>query len=231
MDPGLRRQPASPAESITSTCTRCTAPTRTTPLEESLAAFDEFVQAGKVGAVGTSTFTAAQLDELQRLAADRGWVRPASEQPPYRVLVPRHRAEVLPTCRRHGIGVLVWAPLNGGWLTGKYQHDDDVDPASRALREPDHFDPRDSAMRDDRPRAASIASARSPPMPASPSPSLALGFALANPDVTAVLLGPRTPEQLTELLDPMPVSLEPDVVAAIDEIVPPGTNVNPADAV
>ena len=59
---------------------------------------------------------------------------------------------------------------------------------------------------------------------------LALGFALANPDVTAVLLGPRTPEQLTELLDPMPVPLEPDVLAAIDEIVPPGTNVNPADA-
>ena len=200
-----------------------------TPLEESLAAFDELVRAGKVGAVGTSTFPATQLDELQRLAADRGWTRPASEQPPYSVLVRGIESEVLPVCRRHGIGVLVWAPLNGGWLTGKYQHDDDVDPASRARREPEHFDHRDAEMRarkrDLVDRLAAVAGEAGLPLS-----QLAVGFALANPDVTAVLLGPRTPEQLTALLDPRPEPLAPDVLAAIDEIVPPGTNVNPADA-
>ncbi len=143
-----------------------------------------------------------QLDELQRLAADRGWVRPTSEQPPYSVLVRGIESEVLPTCRRHGIGVLVWAPLNGGWLTGKYQQDD-VDPASRALREPDHFDHRDAAMRTTKrelvDRLAAVAADAGLTLT-----QLALGFALANPDVTAVLLGPRTPEQLTELLDPTP---------------------------
>jgi aryl-alcohol dehydrogenase-like predicted oxidoreductase len=199
-----------------------------TPLEESLAAFDELVQAGKVGAVGTSTFPVVQLDELQRLAADRGWVRPASEQPPYSVLVRGIESEVLPTCRRHRIGVLVWAPLNGGWLTGKYQHDH-ADPASRALREPDHFDHRDTEMRARKrelvDRLAAVAADAGVTLT-----QLALGFALSNPDVTAALLGPRTPEQLTDLLDPMPFPLDSDVLAAIDEIVPPCTNINPFDA-
>jgi aryl-alcohol dehydrogenase-like predicted oxidoreductase len=199
-----------------------------TPLDESLAAFEELVAAGKVRAVGTSTFPAAQLDELQRLAGERGWVRPTSEQPPYSVLVRGIESEVLPTCRRHGIGVLVWAPLNGGWLTGKYQHDD-IDPASRAVREPEHFDHRDATMRvrkrDLVDRLAAVAADAGITLT-----QLALAFALANPDVTAVLLGPRTPEQLSALLDPSPEPLAADVVAEIDDIVPPGTNVNPADA-
>ena len=124
--------------------------------------------------------------------------------------------------------VLVWAPLNGGWLTGKYQQDD-ADPDSRALREPEHFYHRDAAMRarkrDLVDRLAVVAGE------AGITPTqLALGFALANPDVMALLLGPRTPEQLTALLDPRPEPLASDVLAAIDAIVPPGTNVNPADA-
>jgi aryl-alcohol dehydrogenase-like predicted oxidoreductase len=203
-------------------------PDRDTPLEESLTAFDELVRAGKVRAIGTSTFAPAQLDELQRLAGERGLNRPNSEQPPYSVFVRGIEDEVLPTCRRHGIGVLVWAPLNGGWLTGKYQSDD-VDASSRARREPDHFDHRDAGMRARKrelvDRLAGVASDAGLGLT-----QLALGFALANPDVTSVLLGPRTPDQLDQLLDPPPTPLEADVMAAVDEIVPPTTNVNPADA-
>jgi aryl-alcohol dehydrogenase-like predicted oxidoreductase len=199
-----------------------------TPLEESLAAFDELVRAGKVGAIGTSTFAPAQLDELQRLAEERRLLRPTSEQSPYSVLVRGIEDEVLPLCRRDEIGVLVWAPLNGGWLTGKYQSDD-VDAQSRARREPDHFDHKDAEMRARKralvTRLAAVASDAGLTLT-----QLALGFALANPDVTSVLLGPRTPEQLQGLLDPMPAPLAADVLAAIDDIVPPGTNVNPADA-
>jgi aryl-alcohol dehydrogenase-like predicted oxidoreductase len=199
-----------------------------TPLEESLAAFDELVRTGKIGAIGTSTFAPAQLDELQHLGEARGLVRPTSEQPPYSVLVRGIEEEVLPLCRRDGIGVLVWAPLNGGWLTGKYQSDD-VDARSRAVREPDHFDHRDAEMRTRKrelvARLAAIAADAGLNLT-----QLALGFALANPDVASVLLGPRTPEQLDQLRDPPPSPLDGDVLAAIDEIVPPGTNVNPADA-
>jgi aryl-alcohol dehydrogenase-like predicted oxidoreductase len=200
-----------------------------TALEESLAAFDELVAAGKVGAVGTSTFSPAQLEELQQLASDHDWIRPTSEQPPYSVFVRGIEREVLPTCRRHQIGVLVWAPLNGGWLTGKYQRDN-VDADSRALREPDHFDHRDVDMRARKrelvDRLATVASEAGITLT-----QLALGFALANPDVAAVLLGPRTPEQLSELIDPLPDPLDADVLGAIDEVVSPGTNVNAADAV
>ena len=63
------------------------------------------------------------------------------------MLVRAAEIEVLPWCARHGVGVLAWAPLNGGWLTGKYQSDS-IDTASRAGREPDHFDHRDAAIRD-----------------------------------------------------------------------------------
>jgi aryl-alcohol dehydrogenase-like predicted oxidoreductase len=199
-----------------------------TPLEESLAAFDELVGAGKVGAIGTSTFSPAQLEELQRLAETTGLVRPTSEQPPYSVLVRGIEDEVLPLCWREGIGVLVWAPLNGGWLTGKYQSDQ-VDAQSRAQREPDHFDHNDAEMRD-RKRALVTGLAAVASDAGLTLPQLALGFALANPAVTSVLLGPRTPEQLEELLDPLPAPLAADVLAAIDDIVPPATNVNPADA-
>jgi aryl-alcohol dehydrogenase-like predicted oxidoreductase len=200
-----------------------------TALEESLAAFDELVAAGKVGAVGTSTFSPAQLEELQQLASDHDWIRPTSEQPPYSVFVRGIEREVLPTCRRHQIGVLVWAPLNGGWLTGKYQRDN-VDADSRALREPDHFDHRDVDMRARKrelvDRLATVASEAGITLT-----QLALGFALANPDVAALLLGPRTPVQLSELIDPLPDPLDADVLGAIDEVVSPGTNVNAADAV
>jgi len=199
-----------------------------TPLDETLAAFDALVAAGKVRAVGTSTFPPAQLEELQRLGSECGWIRPASEQPPYSVLVRGVEREVLPLCRRHDIGVLVWAPLNGGWLTGKYQTDAG-DASSRARREPEHFDHRDVAMRAAKrglvARLATVAADAGLDLA-----HLALGFTLSHPDVTTVLLGPRTPDQLRDLLDPGPAPLLPDVLAAIDTIVAPGTTVNPADA-
>ena len=203
-------------------------PDPATSLDETLAAFDALVQAGKVRAVGTSTFAPAQLEKLQRLASHCGWARPASEQPPYSVLVRGIEREVLPVCRRHAVGVVVWAPLNGGWLTGKYQTDD-IDASSRARREPEHFDHRDAEMRATKgalvARLATLADDAGLDLA-----HLALGFTLSNPDVTAVLLGPRTPDQLRQLLDPVPAPLPPAVLAAIDAIVPPGTTINPADA-
>ena len=201
-----------------------------TPLEESLAAFDELVRAGKVGAVGTSTFPATQLDELQRLAADRGWVRPTSEQPPYSVLVRGIESEVLPVCRRHGIGVLVWAPLNGGWLTGKYQHDDDVDPAvpgaprAGPLRPPRRRDagPQAGPRRSPRRRRQRGGAHRSPSSPSgSPSPtrtSRRCCSVRARPSSSA--------HSSTRCRSRSP----PTSSLRSTTIVPPGTTVNPADA-
>ncbi|MGZ4761185.1 MAG: aldo/keto reductase [Ilumatobacteraceae bacterium] len=198
-----------------------------TPIDETLQAFDSLVQAGKVRAIGTSTFSPAQLATARSRAEQLGVTVPRSEQPPYSMLVRRVEAEVLPWCRQHGVGVLVWAPLNGGWLTGKYQSDS-VDESARAAREPDHFDHRDQAIRqlkrDLVARLAGVADGAGLSLI-----QLALGFVVSNPAVTSALIGPRTPEQLDPLLDAADVVISADVLAAVDEIVSPGITVNPVD--
>ena len=135
---------------------------------------------------------------------------------------------MLPWCAEHDVGVLAWAPLNGGWLTGKYQSDS-IDTASRAGREPDHFDHRDAAIRDYEARRRRSVDARSPKSAGLTLIQLALGFVVANPAVTAALIGPRTPEQLPALLAAADVSLSADVLAAVDAIVTPGVTINPVD--
>ena len=121
----------------------------------------------------------------------------------------------------------MWAPLNGGWLTGKYQSDAVAD-GSRAAREPDHFDHRDAAIRAEKralvDRLSAIADGAGVTLV-----QLALGFVLANPTVTSALIGPRTPDQLASLLAAADVALPHDVVAAVDDVVAPGVTVNPVD--
>ena len=202
-------------------------PDPNTPIDETLQAFDELVQSGKIRAVGTSTFSVSQLDEARSRAQHLGVTVPCGEQPPYSLLVRNIEVEVLPWCRQHDVGVLAWAPLNGGWLTGKYQSAS-VDDASRAAREPDHFDHRDAAIRVQKrelvDRLSQIAEAAGLTMI-----QLALGFVLAHPAMSSALIGPRTPEQLGPLLDAADVTLSDDVLAAIDEVVAPGVTVNPVD--
>jgi aryl-alcohol dehydrogenase (NADP+) len=196
--------------------------------DETLAELDALVREGLVRAVGTSTFPAEHLVEAQWAAERGGFVRPATEQPPYSVLCRGVERAVFPTCRRYDVGGLVWAPLNGGWLTGKYRRDQPPPAASRAEREPAHFD-HATDWREVKlgivERLTAIATEAGLTLP-----GLALGFALAHPAVSSVLIGPRTPEQLAELLPLADTRLESDTLAAIDALVPPGTDINPADA-
>ncbi|MEO5899134.1 MAG: aldo/keto reductase [Ilumatobacteraceae bacterium] len=203
-------------------------PDPSTPIEESLAAFDALVQSGKVRAVGTSTFAADQLDALQVAAMALGVTAPTSEQPPYSILARGIEAAVLPLCAAASIGVVVWAPLNGGWLTGKYQGGA-ADVASRAVRQGEHFDHRDAAA-----RATKLALVDRLAVVAADAGltliQLALGFVLDDLAVTSAIIGPRTLAQLDDLLAAGAPALPPGVRAAIDAIVAPVTNVNPADA-
>jgi aryl-alcohol dehydrogenase-like predicted oxidoreductase len=199
-----------------------------TPFEDTLQAFDELITAGKIRAFGTSTFSAAQIEAMQDVAASIGTAGPISEQPPYSILALGIETSGLPACRLYDIGVLVWAPLNGGWLTGKYQGED-ADAFSRAARKPEHFDHRDAEMRQTK---RSIVTSLTEIATGSgiSLKQLALGFVLHDPVVSAAIIGPRTPEQLDDLLAAGHVELEDAVVEAIGALVQPGHNINPYDA-
>ena len=198
-----------------------------TPIAETLGAMGELVAAGKIRQVGTSTFSADQLDEAHRAGAIDGNVAPTCEQPPYSILTRAVENEILPWCATNGVGVIVWAPLNGGWLTGKYQTEV-LDPSGRAVQKADHFDHRDAQMRA-RKRSLVARLIEVADHAGLSITELAIGFLLSNPAVTSLLLGPRTPDQLRQLLGARRQSLGADVLAAIDAIVAPGLTVNPVD--
>lgn len=199
-----------------------------TDISESLEALDDLVRQGKVVSVGTSTFPADLLVEAQWAAERRNVVRPATEQPPYSIFVRGIEADVLPACQRMGIGVMVWAPLNGGWLTGKYRRGSEPPPGSRAAREPDHIDfgrPASEQKLDLAEELAKLAEQ------AGITPThMALAFTLNHPAVTASIIGPRTLEQLTSQLEAADLSLDEGLLDAIDALVPPGRTINPADS-
>ncbi len=202
-------------------------PDPSTPIEDTLGAMHELVTAGKIRAVGTSTFSATQLAGAD--AAGRGphSVRSTCEQPPYSIFVREIENEILPLCVRNEVGVIVWAPLNGGWLTGKYQGQT-VEPSARSERQGDHFDHRDLEIRARKQALVDhlIAIAARAEMSLI---ELAMGFILSNPAITSLLIGPRTPEQLLQLVTARQLLLDHETLAAIDAVNAPGTTVNPAD--
>jgi aryl-alcohol dehydrogenase-like predicted oxidoreductase len=188
------------------------------------------VEAGKARAVGTSMASAEQLVEIDRLVTSH---RPRSitwEQPPYSIFVRTAEDEILPTCRRLGVRVAAFAPLNGGWLTGQYRAADTVPIGSRAAswplrRERFDFDRAEVKRKLELiPRLNKLAYDAGLTLV-----QLSLGFALSRPDVAGVIVGPRTPDQLQSMVSRPPQPLAPDLLAALDALVPPGTVVDPAD--
>jgi aryl-alcohol dehydrogenase (NADP+) len=201
-------------------------------LDESLAAMDDLVRAGKVLAVGTSGVSAHDLVTCQWRATATGVTRPVAEQSPYSVFVRAAERALFPACLRHGVGVLVYGPLNGGWLSGKYRAGQEPPEGSRAAK---RF--YDAAWWDrDRPEVqrklhlieplTELARDRGLTLA-----DLALAFVLAHPAVSCALVGPRTPEQLAAALAAADVRLDADALDRIDELVAPGTDVDPTDLV
>lgn len=203
-------------------------PDPSTDVDDTLAALSDLVQQGKIRYAGSSTFPADEIVEAQWVAERRGHQRFRTEQPPYSIFVRGIEATVLPTCERYGMGVIPWSPLNGGFLTGRYRPGEPVEKTGRAARQPERFDPERASVAAKLeliPALEEIASDAGMPLT-----HLALGFVLAHPAVSSAIIGPRTMDQLTSLLDAGDVSLSDETLDRIDEVVPPGTNVNPADA-
>jgi aryl-alcohol dehydrogenase-like predicted oxidoreductase len=204
-------------------------PDQHTDIEETLSALSDLVHSGKVRAIGSSTFPAAQIVEAQWTAEKRGYVRFRSEQPPYSIFVRGIEAEVLPTCQKYGMGVIPWSPLAAGWLTGRIRQDTGVDMTrERARRLPAHFD---QAVPGNRAKLAAVEELVKVAAEAGCSLThMAMAFVVGNPAVTSAIIGPRTMDQLTDLLAGASVTLDDDVLDRIDQIVPPGVDLNPADA-
>src|SRR6195256_791265 len=111
-----------------------------TDIDETLGALTDLVRAGKLRYFGSSTFPAATIVEAQWVAERRGRERVVCAQPPYSILVRGIEADVLPTCERHGMAVIPWSPLAGGWLSGKWRKGADDLTSHRANRIPSRYD-------------------------------------------------------------------------------------------
>ena len=203
-------------------------PDPSTDIEETLSALSDLVRQGKVRYIGSSTFPASHIVEAQWTARDRALQRFVTEQPPYSILVRGVEADVLPTCARHGMAVMTYSPLAGGWLSGRWRKDTGQQTSSRAGRLPDRFDlanPYNQRKLDAVEELVQLAEQSGLTLI-----QLAIGFASSHPAVTSPLIGPRTMEQLQTQLTAADVVLTDDVLDRIDELVPPGTTINPADS-
>jgi aryl-alcohol dehydrogenase-like predicted oxidoreductase len=196
-------------------------------IDETLGALTDLVRQGKVRYIGHSTFPASQIVEAQWLARDRNRERFVSEQPAYSMLVRAIEGDVLPTCRRYGIGVISYSPLTGGWLSGRWRKDAGQQASSRAQRLPERFDidqPLNQRKLDAVEQLSQLADEAGITLI-----QMAIGFVLNHPAITSAILGPRTMEHLQSQLAAADVTLSEDMLDRIDEIVPPGTTVNPVD--
>jgi aryl-alcohol dehydrogenase-like predicted oxidoreductase len=202
-------------------------PEADTDIDETLGALTDLIRAGKVRYVGSSTFPASRIVEAQWVAERRGRERFVCEQPPYSILVRAVEADVLPTCQRHGIGVISWGPLAGGWLTGRYRKDEAVPTSRRAERVPGRYDM--SIAANQRKLEAADALAGVAEEAGITLIEMALAFVINHPAVTAAIIGPRTMEHLESQLPAADVNLPDAVLDRIDQIVAPGVNVNPSD--
>jgi aryl-alcohol dehydrogenase-like predicted oxidoreductase len=201
-------------------------PEQDTDIDETLGALTDLVRAGKIRYIGSSTFPPSAIVEAQWVAERRGRERFVCEQPPYSILIREVEKDVLPTCMRHGMGVIPWSPLAGGWLSGRYRKDD-YPESRRARMLPSRYDM--SLPGNQRKLEAADALGRLAEDAGMTLIEMALAFVIRHPAVTAAIIGPRTMEHLESQLKAVDVELSEELLDKIDEIVPPGTTVNADD--
>lgn len=193
-----------------------------TPIEETLAFFDDVVRAGKVRHVGMSNVVGWQLQKATLLARFAGQPPIVSLQPQYNLLTRDIEFELVDVCRSEGIAILPWSPLGGGWLTGKYRRDAVPTGASRLGDDPERgmeaYGPRNSQERTWRVIDAvrQVAEGRGVSMS-----QVALAWVADRPAVTSVILGARTVEQLADNLGAADLVLTDKEAALLTEVSTP----------
>ena len=200
-----------------------------TDIDETLGALSDLVHAGKIRFFGTSKLPASQIVEAQWIAERRGHGRFRTEQPPYSLLTRAIEYDVLPTCRRHGMGVMAYSPLAGGWLSGRYRKGQEVSgpgSAARARRSGayDSTNPANATKLDAADALGALADEAGLTLI-----QMAIAFVIRHPAVTSAIIGPRTMEHLDGYLAADGIDLPSDLLDRIDQIVPPGVTINVAD--
>jgi aryl-alcohol dehydrogenase-like predicted oxidoreductase len=195
-----------------------------TDISETLSALSDLVSAGKVRAIGASTFPAELIVEGQWAAERGGYQRFRTEQPRYSILTRTIETAVLPTAQRYGMGVLTYGPLSSGWLSGRADPTQGHRASGGGAKDFDLSVPANRAKLTAVEQLTKLAADAGLPLA-----HLATAFVLAHPAVTSVLTGPRTMDHLTAALAGADVRLDQGTLDKIDEIVAPGAEVNPAD--
>ena len=188
---------------------QCHWPDDKTPVDETLAVFDELIKAGKIRHIGASNYSAAQLGDALKVAAEKKLPRFATLQPHHNLVHRKeYEAELAAVCASEGMGVIPYSPLAGGFLSGKYRKDQPLPESQRAGRVKEY-------MTDAGFRAVdaldAVARAHSTSVPA-----VALAWQMTRPAVTGPIIGANTPDQLAALLPASELRLSADEVAALD---------------
>jgi aryl-alcohol dehydrogenase-like predicted oxidoreductase len=196
-------------------------PSFTIPQDETLRALDDLVRQGKVRYIGSSTHPAWMLMEALAASERYGLNRYVTEQPPYNLLDRRIENELVPLCQRYGVGIIPWSPLAGGVLAGRYRPGEQAPADSRMARSGKFFSDRVT------PRAVEVAAqvGRLAAERNLTTGQFGLLWCKDQPGITSPIIGPRTMEQLDELLPVLEMKLSDDDRKMADEINPPGTAV------
>ena len=191
------------------------------PIDETLSALDDLIHQGKIRHIGCSTHPAWMVMEAIYVSELKGYARYVSEQPPYNLLDRRIENELIPMCRKYGLGIISWAPMAQAVLAGRYSDPDDYPEISRAALRGAYYADRVTA------RAIGVAGAFAElAKQADLTPAqFAVLWCKDQPGITAPLVGPRTVEQLEQLIPLLEMELPNDLRSACNDLVPPGSAV------
>jgi len=187
--------------------------------DEILGAMTDLVRQGKVRYIGTSTHPTWMVMESIMCSELKGFSRVVLEQPPYNLLDRRIENELIPMCQKHGIGLIAWAPMAMGVLAGRYKNIDDFPENSRALLRGGFYADR---VTKNGIEVGKIFSKLAEKINLTPA-QLAILWVKDQPGITAPLIGPRTLNQLKDLLPVAELNLSEDIRIACDNLVPPGS--------
>ncbi|WP_433360901.1 aldo/keto reductase [Actinoplanes sp. CA-142083] len=185
-----------------------------TPLEETLTALDDLVRSGKVRYVGCSNYAAWQMTKALGISDARHLERFASNQLYYSLQGRDIETEIVPACLDQGVGILVWSPIAGGLLSGKYRRGVQAPAGSRHLSEWDEppvhdedklYDTIELAVKIGESHGVSAA-------------RVSLAYIAQKPGITSVIVGARTPEQLRDNLAAADLELTADEIKALDDV-------------